>query len=289
MKKLTNFLIFLVIAGGVFIGYKWLKGSGNIIRSEGKTYAVVVGISNYKLAGQPNQITNLNFCDDDANLFYSFLKSSAGGSVPESNIALLIDNNASKANILDQMDKMFARSGPNDRVIFYFAGHGNNGYFIPYDMDTYKSNSNLFHKEVKEAFRKCRAKTRLCFADACRSGSMKYREEEASASPQRSAPEVRSFEDSEAGLVVLMATRPYQNAGENTNIIHGYFTKFLVDGLQGKADKNTDQIVTIKEAYDYLFLNLAEISKGKPVEKAQAPVIFGDYDENMPIANLKSA
>ena len=287
MKNSTSILIIFLVAASIFFGNRWLKHKNNSL-VEGKTYAVVVGVSNYLLAGKPNQITNLKFCDEDANLFYSFLRSSAGGSVPKENIALLIDNEASKANILRQMDEMFAKSGPNDRVIFYFAGHGNNGIFIPYDMDSYISSSNLFHKEVKEAFRKCRAKTRLCFADACRSGSMKDREETASLS-QRNAPDVRSFEDSESGLVVLMATRPYQNAGENPNIVHGYFTKFLVDGLQGKADRNTDKIVTIKEAYDYLFIHLAEISKGKPTEKAQVPVIFGDYKDNMPISNLKSA
>lgn len=288
MKNSTSILIIVLVAASIFFGTRWLKRANNSI-GEGKTYAVVIGVSNYLLAGKPNQITNLQFCDDDANLFYSFLRSSAGGSVPEANISLLIDSQASKANILRQMDELFAKSGPNDRVIFYFAGHGNNGIFIPYDMDSYNSSTNLYHKEIKDAFRKCRAKTRLCFADACRSGSMKDRDEITSKVPERDATDVRSFEDSESGLVVLMATRPYQNAGENPNIVHGYFTKFLVDGLEGKADKNTDKIVTIKEAYDYLFINLAEISKGKPKEKAQVPVIFGEYKDDMPIANLKSA
>jgi hypothetical protein len=289
MKNLPNILIFILVAGGIFAGYKWRKGAFSSHGDNGKTYAVIVGISDYLHGGQPNQINNLRFCDDDAHLFYSFLKTAAGGSVPEENIALLIDNKASKANILQQMNTMFAKSGPNDRVIFYFAGHGNNGYFATYDVDLGNPATNLDHREVKEAFRRCHAKTRLCFADACRSGSMKNIERKRSISPEATSRAVRSFEDEESGLVVLMATRSYQNAGESMNIAHGYFTKFLVEGLEGKADRNADQLVSIREAFDYLYMNLSSLPKDNSQDKGQLPVIFGKYDPDMPVASLKSA
>jgi hypothetical protein len=293
MKNAINLFIFLAVAAGIFFGYKWLKNPGNSFEKKSSTYAVVIGVSTYALGGQPGQVPNLRFCDDDASLFYGFLRSDAGGSVPEANISLLIDQQATKAAIINQLNEVFARSGPDDRVIFYFAGHGNNGVFAPYDLDLTVNSTSLFHKEIKGAFRKCRAKTRLCFADACRSGSMKERERSIVAASGQVAEEAstieRSLGDPQAGLVVLMATRPYQNAKENPNIVHGYFTKFLVDGLEGKADKNADQIVTIREVFDYLYQNLFEISKGKPADKGQLPVIFGDYDENMPLAHLKAA
>ncbi|MNL65984.1 hypothetical protein D3C87_1903860 [compost metagenome] len=100
---------------------------------------------------------------------------------------------------------------------------------------------------------------------------------------------VRSFEDEESGLVVLMAARSYQYSSENVSIGHGYFTKFLVDGLQGGADKNKDELVTIKEAFDYLYLHLASLPKNGPEDKGQIPVIFGKYDPDMPVAKLKGA
>jgi uncharacterized caspase-like protein len=268
---------------------KGFKSSG----TKGETYAVVVGISDYlngvdAQSATQGQLNDLRFCDDDAHIFYDFLKSPAGGSVPEENIALLIDNQAGKAEILRQLDAVFAKSGPDDRVIFYFAGHGANGLFATYDIDLNNLNTSLQHREVKEAFKKCRAKTRLCFADACMSGSMKNRQREVTRQDERMLS-VRSFEDPESGLVVLMAARSYQSAGENPKILHGYFTKFLVDGLQGQADKNKDELVTIKEAYDYLYLNLASLPKYGPEDKGQIPVIFGKYDENMPVSWLKSA
>jgi hypothetical protein len=46
---------------------------------------------------------------------------------------------------------------------------------------------------------------------------------------------VRSVEDEQSRPVVLMAARFYQYSNENVSIGHGYFTKFLADGLQGGA------------------------------------------------------
>ncbi|CAG4994725.1 hypothetical protein DYBT9275_01453 [Dyadobacter sp. CECT 9275] len=284
MKNLVSTILFFGVAGSIFFGYRWLRNSGEDVKTEGQTYAVIVGVSDYLRAGRPNQVNNLRYCDDDAHLFYSFLKTPAGGSVPEANIALLIDNKASKANILEQLEKTFAKSGPDDRVIFYFAGHGSTGYFAAYDIDLSDPKTNLLHQDIKEAFRKCRAKTRLCFADACKSGSMKN-----DVTKQKKELPKKSLEDLESGLVVLMATRSYQNAGENVDIVHGYFTKFLVEGLEGKADKNADQRVTVKETYDYLFRNLTTLPKQGPDDKGQTPVIFGKYDPDMTIAHLKSA
>nr|WP_295934292.1 caspase family protein [uncultured Dyadobacter sp.] len=292
MKNIANILIFIIVAAGVFFGYKWLKGA-NFSGDKGKTFAVIVGISDYLNGSDPQsgiqaQLNDLQYCDDDARIFYDFLKSPAGGNVPSEHIVMLLDGQASKSEILKQLDRVFAQSGPDDRVIFYFAGHGANGFFAGYDVDLRNPNTNLMHKEVKEAFRKCRAKTRLCFADACMSGSMKNRAREV-AEIKPVPVSVRAFEDEESGLVVLMAARSYQSSGENGDIKHGYFTKFLVDGLQGEADKNQDELVTIKEAFDYLYLHLASLPKHGPDDKGQIPVIFGKYDPDMPVASLKSA
>lgn len=292
MKNITNILIFVAVAAGVFYGYKWFKGA-SFSGSQGNTYAVIVGISDYLNGSDPQsgiqaQLNDLRYCDDDARIFYDFLRSPAGGSVPAENIALLIDKQACKGQIISQMESFFAKSGPDDRVIFYFAGHGANGFFASYDIDMRDMNTSLKHKEVKEVFRKCRAKTRLCFADACMSGSMKNRAREVvEVKPVQVS--IRSFEDEESGLVVLMAARSYQYSSENVSIGHGYFTKFLVDGLQGDADKNKDALVTIKEAFDYLYLHLASLPKNGPEDKGQIPVIFGKYDPDMPVARLKGA
>lgn len=63
----------------------------------------------------------------------------------------------------------FSMAGPNDLVVFYFSGHGLNGSFLPIDFDGF---NKIAHEEIAAAFNKCKAKFKLCLADACHSGSL---------------------------------------------------------------------------------------------------------------------
>ena len=54
----------------------------------GNTYAVIVGVSDYKY------VKPLSFADQDALLFKDFLQSKSGGSVKPDNIFLILDSDA---------------------------------------------------------------------------------------------------------------------------------------------------------------------------------------------------
>jgi hypothetical protein len=69
------------------------QGAAPVIKPE-NTYAIVIGIANYE-----NDRINLNYANKDAEVFARYLLSSAGGAVPEDNIRLLIDTNATTAAI----------------------------------------------------------------------------------------------------------------------------------------------------------------------------------------------
>ncbi len=62
--------------------------------SGSKTYAMIMGISTYKF------INPLSFADADAELFRDFLKSPAGGKLPDSSIYFLKIEDAKAANFL---------------------------------------------------------------------------------------------------------------------------------------------------------------------------------------------
>ena len=85
----------------------------------GTCYAVIVGVSNYKY------IRPLHYADRDAYLFMDFLQSRAGGNVKDSNILLLVNEQARTDAIIRiehwLKTKKFEKG---DRVYFYFAGHG---------------------------------------------------------------------------------------------------------------------------------------------------------------------
>lgn len=285
MKSIVNFLIFLAVAGGIYFGYKWFKSSdiaSGLSDTPGKTYAVIVGVSDYKYLAPPsatnrNPPFDLNYCDDDARLVYNFFQSPEGGSVPAENMILLLDNQASTANVIGQMRKLFSKSTSKDRIVFFFSGHGSDGVFCPYDYDR----TNVLSKSaIAAVFRESRAKTRLLFGDACHAGSMLK-----NASSTRAVPgAVSKTDDEQAGFAGFMASRSDQTSGEDANpngTHHGFFTNYFVEGAKGKADKDNNRIVTISELYSYVRANLIRRTNGQ-----QIPVTLGKFSDKMAFSYL---
>ncbi len=308
MKTITNVLIFLVVAGGIFFGYKMLKSSetpdnesstnndndvaeDDTDRKIGATYAILVGISDYKYLSprpqngppKPNTTYDLNFCDDDANLFYDFLRSPLGGNVSAENIVKLLDSQATKTNIISQMNRIFSKSTTNDRVIFYFTGHGSFKVLCPYDVGNTISTA-LEYETISAAFRLCRAKDRLFIADACNTGSMKIKHSGHHANHGAPLPKGKT-------LVEFMASKAHQSSQENPRLKHGCFTYFLDRGARGEADENGDKIVTIKELHKFVKIKVEaetrrHIHPNAPDKDYQTPIVFGKFPENMPFSNL---
>jgi hypothetical protein len=82
------------------------------------TYAIIIGISRY----ESEAIPSLNYAHRDAEAFAGYLRSHAGGNVPEKNMYVLIGEQATTAAVYDAMSRMMQRVQENDVVYFYFAG-----------------------------------------------------------------------------------------------------------------------------------------------------------------------
>lgn len=254
-----------------------------------QTFAVIVGVSDY-LNMQPGQ-GDLNVPTVDAKRINEFLRSSGGGSVPAQNIVLLLNNQATKRNIVSAMNQLYTQAGPEDRVIFFFAGHGDKGFFLPYEYNG-NPRAALLHDEVKAMFKRSAAKTKLCIADACHSGSIKNpklasRETPTQTKADTGSTNYRQLEDG-GGVVIMMAAKSNEVSWETSEIGQGVFSFFLVRGLGGQADKNQDRVVTIEELYFYVRNNVRQYvynkcrdANGRPA--IQTPICFGKFDRNMPV------
>ncbi len=119
MKYALLYLICLCSLSLTALHEEKLSGGENL-SFEGKTYAVVVGISDYQDPG----ITDLRFADVDAKKFTEFLRSEAGGSVDIENIKLLINEDATMAKFAIALDWLWEVVGEEDQVYIYFSGHG---------------------------------------------------------------------------------------------------------------------------------------------------------------------
>jgi hypothetical protein len=238
-----------------------------------KVYAVLVGVARY------SHMKSLKYTDDDAYRMYAFLKSPEGGALADDQIRVLVDEDATKENILNSLERTFAKAGPNDVIFFYFSGHGLNGAFLPIDFD---GNSNkLEHTEIMKILDKSQAKSKIVIADACHSGSI----QNAKGASAQSIIETYydAFSRSTGGMVLMMSSKAEETSIENNGLRQGIFSHFLIRGLKGAADSDEDRLVTINELFEYVEANVKFYTNNY-----QTPVISGQYDPKLPMGVVRN-
>jgi uncharacterized caspase-like protein len=232
-----------------------------------KKFAVVVGCADYQRSD-----LDLRYCDDDAYRFYAYLKSCEGGGIPDENIAVLVDEAANKANIINTMNNIYSKASADDMLIFFYTGHGAEGAFCPTDItDDYST--FLLHDEVKAIFKKYPAKYKICMADACFSGSIYQGTPSASPSAHGS---------SETSIIIMMSSAPDETSQEDPKMRQGAFAYYLIKGLKGAADRNRDNTITLEEIFPYVKANVMNFTDNK-----QTPFIEGNASRYMPLGIIK--
>lgn len=233
-----------------------------------RVWALIVGVSAYR------HMPVLRFPDDDAYRLYAFFKSPEGGAIPDDQIQVLIDEDATKDNITHQMRQLFGQAGPNDLIILYFSGHGLPGAFLPIDYDG--QNNQLFHTEIKRLFESSQARYQLILADACHSGSLL-----AARGKQPDQVLNRYYEtlsQTRAGSALIMSSKSEETSLESSGLRQGVFSHYLLRGLKGEADADGNQIVSVQELFYYVQNQVQNYTGG-----LQSPVIQGNYDPAMPV------
>ena len=236
-----------------------------------KIWAVVVGVSRYV------HMPVLKYTDDDAYHIYAFLKSPEGGALPDEQIRVLIDEDATRNNILRTMRQVFLKADENDVVMLYYSGHGLPGSFLPVDFDGF--NNKLRHDDIKDLLEESKAKHKLCLADACHSGSLM-----AMRAPfdKKLKKYYDAFENSSGGTALLLSSKGDEFSLEDKGLRQGIFSHYLIRGLKGEADHNKDKIVTVDELFDFVY-DKVRIYTGN----VQTPTISGEYDPEMPVAVVR--
>lgn len=203
-------------------------------------WAVIIGISDY--AGDEY---DLDYCDDDALDFSNALINVYGWSI--SHIQLLIDGQATKANVLDAIDWMRTNEDSDDEVVFFYSGHGSvsrrnadndperkDECIIPWEIE---SSYYIWDGDLSEEFSTFDSTRILFYFDSCYSGGM--------------------TDLATSGRLICMACRENQVSYEISEFENGQFAYYFVDQgmLAGKADANNDELVTCEEAFDYAKAN----------------------------------
>lgn len=281
MNYITRVLLTLILTTSALIALAQTRERGLSVKvgatSEDVTakrdvnlWAVVIGVSRYKYGDQNvdgNQISNLKNAAEDATEIYKFLRSNEGGNFPESNISLLVDDQATKANIETALNKL-KQSKPDDYFVVFIAAHGviwqergTSGrteefpYFVLYDTDPRTiAQSGLRMEAFKRAVNSIPAKKGLVISDTCHSaGVMLDSGSRGLAVTQRANNQwLDSLKEIPRGIGFLSAADQNESSLEKDELGHGVFTYCLLEAVRGNADFDADGKVTFEELRTYV-------------------------------------
>ncbi len=225
--------------------------------NNGRTYAVVVGISDY----QNEAIPDLRFADKDAMAFANFLRSPAGGALVKDHLKILINEQATVARFAIALDWLMEVASENDRVIIYFSGHGDverrtltqPGFLLCWDAPgrVYMAGGALALTMLQEVISTISIQNKakvILIADACRAGKLSG--SKVGGSQLTNSNLAKQY----ANEIKILSCQPdeYSIEGEQWGEGRGVFSYHLLDGLYGMADGNEDLNVNLKEIDRYL-------------------------------------
>jgi uncharacterized caspase-like protein/tetratricopeptide (TPR) repeat protein len=243
-----------------------------------QSYALVVGIAHY--ANLPAS-AQLRYPDRDAESIYTTLISQQGGEFPANHVHMLTDAEATQSNILHELQSWLPSvTAPNDRVLIYFAGHGfisgGKGYLAPYDVDLHNLAGTAIPMETLGNLigTRIQGKWKVLLTDACHSGAI---------TPETDPTQLNHLLlDLHQSIFSLTASRDREQSFESPDWGggHGIFTYYVVRGLAGAADANSDGIVTADELAEYVHTNVREATQGRQNPTSER----GSFDPNMLLA-----
>ena len=154
------------------------------------------------------------------------------------------------------------KSGPQDTLVVFLAGHGiNEGpdyLFLPTDATANSGKLDrstvISWRDLNEIIKSAKGE-RILLVDTCHAGN---------------AYNSRLIKDAaDEHIAVLAATDAETLAKEEPDLGHGVFTYSLIQGLEGRADSDRDGRVEVGELSKFSIENVVKITKG-----TQTPTVY---------------
>jgi uncharacterized caspase-like protein len=208
----------------------------------------------------------LNCAVNDAEKLAAALAAQRGIAQPlfgDIQTQVLTDTKATPKAILEGLDWLQKNAEPDDEVVIFYAGHGERDETGDFQLLTAAFNpqkpagTTVSGKELKTKLAALRSRRILLLLDACHSGAI---------GTDALAGELKQ---PDCGVVVLCAARGDESSLESQKEQHGYFTKWLLDGLSGGAANDAGEI-TLARLY-------VHVDEKVPMDTSdrQHPVLVG--------------
>ena len=257
------------------------------------SYALIIGIDKYE------NVRSLDYAVKDAEDIQSMLVDKFN--FQQDNIVLLKNEQATQASILQEFSNITKKANDNDRVLIFFAGHGETidlpdggemGFLLPVDGDkTDLYLSAIKMEELRTLSLLSDAKHILYLVDACYGGiaTVGARGLDANTTPDY----LKKITQYKSRQIISAGGRD-EEVIEKSEWGHSAFTKNLLSGLRdSKADTDSDGIITVQELGTYLQKKVTIDSDNRQTPKTRnlssddGEFVFV-YDENTVVIQDKS-
>ena len=252
-------------------------------------HVVIIGVADYQNDNQ--KLKDLQYTVNDARSVAQFYRSKNGGAVAESSLMLLLNEEATKQNILTRTKELFAKANPRDMIVFYFSGHGTlrsldnqkQLHLLPYDFAFNDEDAAIPISEIEELFNNTVADKKMLILDACHSGGTMPK------LTGRFKNHLATLTDKD--IAILTSSDIDETSIEHSSIGEGgrgIFSYYLTNALtfhSNTCDTNDNGVVSILELFEYVrtSVNL----RAKDFYHVQNPQIGGKFNVQLPIAEIK--
>jgi uncharacterized caspase-like protein len=150
---------------------------------------------------------------------------------------LLTDTQATRQAILDELAALKRSMKAQDVAVIFFAGHGHKDdkgefYLLPATFNADRlARTAVTGSELKKRLAELPGRV-ILMLDACHSGAVGARVKGAQAFTDDLT---RELADDDCGVIVMCAAMGKEESLEDGE--HGYFTRYLIGGLSGQADR----------------------------------------------------
>jgi tetratricopeptide (TPR) repeat protein len=226
---------------------------------KGINYALIIAVGKYK----DSKIVPLNFVENDVRELYRVITDPRTGIFQPENVTVLVNKDATEKNIKFKFDDMVGKAKQKEDMFFvFYAGHGftyPNGtdtYWLTYDTIVGDREGNRIKSTafsnltLATKLRDIQANTIVFFVDACFSAGMVNR--------PAAIRGLETYLGTDKDYVIITSSQADQLSLELARLKHGLFSYFLIKGLSGEADINSDGWVDIEEVWPFIKSRVSE-------------------------------
>ena len=264
-----------------------------LARAHGIIHVLAVGVSEYH---KNSGFKALKVCSNDAvqvgNAFRDVQQlNAAKDSITTLTSKSATENRPTRGAILREIHQVAIQAGADDRILFFFSGHGirinEEFYSVPEDGVASVKSTLLALAEIREILNSSDAKQKIVVIDACYSGpdTEHLKSPLSEASPKFLADYMK---ETVGTALIASSTADQTSTCQSPDPKLSLFTYFMDRALRGEPAALKEGLLSLDGMYEYVSTEVNKASKSygnkqKPVYKSASTgtIILGDFRQSL--------